>query len=506
MHATPEATERFADDADLAEVGYTTLGRTGLRISRLGFGTYRVDDRSEAHKEALAAALRQGVNLIDTAGNYGDGHAERAVGEVLAKLIGEGAIARDQVVVVSKLGLVQGSLQRTARELEAEETPVAGMVHFQDAVWQCIHPDWLEGRLGEALERLRLDAIDLVLLHNPEVFLADAQAHRKDVPLEKVREQLYGRIERAFEWLERACDAGRIRWYGVSSNTLASPVEDPQSVQLGRLIEAARAAAARVRGDADAHRFAAIETPLNLYEHRAATASLGKEGTLLEQARKAGLAVLTNRPLNAILGSNRLLRLADPPQVEAGPPLDEAAAEVKAIEAVFVQDFAPKINVQGGPPATQIFRWGDELANAPARLTGVEHWMAMQSQVIAPQIQTVLQQLSRGFRNDPAFNVWAKRYVEAINVLLASVSAALVEKLRGEAKNLAGRLAPHVPASWQGASFARQAIGTLLSTEGVTCVLVGMRRTAWVEDALGAVGLEKLPPGSVRKVYEAFAR
>ena len=209
MHATREATEKFVDDADLAEIGYTTLGRTGLKISRLGFGTYRVDDRAPPHKEALAAALQQGVNLIDTAGNYADGHAEKAVGEVLAEQFAAKTIARDQVVVLAKVGLVQGETLQDAREREADEKPVPGMVHFQDGLWQCIAPAWIEEQIGRTLQRLQLDGLDLMLLHNPELFLTDAQQHRKQVPLDQVRAQFYGRIERAFEQLEKECAAGR---------------------------------------------------------------------------------------------------------------------------------------------------------------------------------------------------------------------------------------------------------------------------------------------------------
>lgn len=493
------------DDADLAEVGYATLGRTGLKISRLGFGTFRVDDRAAPHKEALAAALQQGVNLVDTSANYGDGHAELAVGEVLAEQFAAGTLRREQVVVAGRVGFVQSELLREMREREADEKPVAGTVHFQEAMWHCISPSWIEEQLAASLSRLKLDAFDFVVLHNPEIFLADAAAHRKNVPLEKVREQFYGRIERAFEQLEREIAAGRLGWYGVSANTLVNPPEDPQAVSLQRLIEAARNAAQRVGGDPNAHHFAVLEVPLNLFEHRPAVQASG-DGTVLEQAQKAGLAVIVNRPLNAILGPNRVLRLADPPQAPPAPPLAEAAAEVKAIEAVFVQDFAPKIKVQGGPPPSEIFRWGEELEDAPAKLSGVEHWMAMQAQVIGPQVQTLLGQLSQGFRNDAAFQAWAKRYVDALNRLLAAVSAELVKKLQNEADDIKKQLAPHAPARWQGASLSRQALAVLLSTPGVTAVLVGMRRKGYVEDALGAVALEPVAQGSLPAVYGAFTR
>ena len=56
------------------------------------------------------------------------------------------------------------------------------------------------------------------------------------------------------------------------------------------------------------------------------------------------------------------------------------------------------------------------------------------------------------------------------------------------------------------ASLSRQAIATVLSTDGVTAVLVGMRRKPYVDDALGAVALPALDGEAVRKVYDAFSR
>lgn len=504
MHATREATEQFVEDADLAAVGYATLGRTGLQVSRLGFGTFRLDDRAAPHKEALKAAIEQGVNLIDTAASFADGHAELAVAQVLHEVLGAGRIRREQLVITGKVGVVQGQLLREAREREAEEEPLVGMVHFQDGLWFSIHPTWIEEQIGRSLERLGLDALDLVFLHNPETFLADALQHRPGVPIEKVRDQLYGRIERAFEQLERECVRGRVGWYGVTSSTLVLPAANPQALDLDRLIDAAKKAAEKV--GAPAHHFAAIELPLNLYENRAATVAEGKSGTLLARAKAAGLAVLVDRPLNAVLGPNRLIRLADPPEAPPAPPLAEVAEEVQAIEAIFEQDFAPKITVRGGPRPQEFFRWGKELADAPKKLTGIDHWRAMQAQVIGPQVQGLLSRLSQGFRKDVAFQAWARRYVDAVNKLLVAVSAELVGKLAAEAEALRKQMAPHVPDRWREASLARQALATLLSTDGVTSVLVGMRSTAWVEDALGAVALPPLDGAAVQQVYRAFAR
>jgi aryl-alcohol dehydrogenase-like predicted oxidoreductase len=49
---------------------YGPLGATGLIVSRLGFGGYRVDDETPEHRAALERALQAGVNLIDTSSNY----------------------------------------------------------------------------------------------------------------------------------------------------------------------------------------------------------------------------------------------------------------------------------------------------------------------------------------------------------------------------------------------------------------------------------------------------
>jgi aryl-alcohol dehydrogenase-like predicted oxidoreductase len=63
---------------------YRQLGRTDLRISRIGFGAWAigadwgtVDD--EQSMAALHAAVDAGVNFIDTADVYGDGRSERLV-------------------------------------------------------------------------------------------------------------------------------------------------------------------------------------------------------------------------------------------------------------------------------------------------------------------------------------------------------------------------------------------------------------------------------------------
>jgi aryl-alcohol dehydrogenase-like predicted oxidoreductase len=78
---------------------YRTLGRTGIDVSEIGYGAWGIGgiqwtggDDEEA-KHALNLAIDQGLNFIDTALAYGDGHSERLVGEVVRSRSGRIHIA-----------------------------------------------------------------------------------------------------------------------------------------------------------------------------------------------------------------------------------------------------------------------------------------------------------------------------------------------------------------------------------------------------------------------------
>ena len=294
--ATPEATAARAP-------GQARLGATGLSVSRLGFGTYRVDDHTPSQADALARALRSGCNLIDTSTNYTDGGSERCVGAVLHALASEGALGRHEIVVVSKLGYVQGTNLRMAVERERQGRPFADMVHYMDGCWHCIHPEFLEDQLERSLERLGLETLDVCLLHNPEYFLSDA-AQRGLGPLPALRDEFYRRLHDAFEYLESQVEAGRIGSYGVSSNTCVLPAEDGEATSLTRMMEAARAAGG------NEHRFRVLQLPLNLIESGGVLETNNAGKTVLTLAAEKGLGVLVNRPLNAIHGHG-IVRLAE---------------------------------------------------------------------------------------------------------------------------------------------------------------------------------------------------
>ena len=157
----------------------TTLGRTGLRVSRTGFGALpiqRVDFDTARH--ILSAAFDAGITFFDTARGYSDSEAK------LAYALGD---VRDQIVLATK---ASGAKNR-------------------DDVMRCIET---------SLETLGTDHVDLLQLHNPRTWpdpddpqslyrgLLDAQAqgmtryigisnHRRDLAARAVRSGYYDTLQ-----------------------------------------------------------------------------------------------------------------------------------------------------------------------------------------------------------------------------------------------------------------------------------------------------------------------
>src|SRR3981189_2035061 len=70
---------------------YRTLGRTGLRVSALGFGCgdvggLMVRGTPAERERGVARALEHGINYLDTAPAYGSGESEKNLGQVLRAL------------------------------------------------------------------------------------------------------------------------------------------------------------------------------------------------------------------------------------------------------------------------------------------------------------------------------------------------------------------------------------------------------------------------------------
>lgn len=111
---------------------------SGERVPALGLGTWRMGEEARTRDAEIAAirhAVDVGYRLFDTAEMYGEGGAETVLGRALADALRAGAIARDDVYVVSKV-----------------------YPHHADRAG-------VAAACARSRARLQLDTIDLYLLH-----------------------------------------------------------------------------------------------------------------------------------------------------------------------------------------------------------------------------------------------------------------------------------------------------------------------------------------------------
>ena len=160
---------------------YRRFGKTGLEVSEIGYGAWGIGGKfwqggtdEESHR-ALRRAIELGINFIDTALVYGDGHSEKLVGKAVRE-------AKHRVHVATK-------------------------IHPKNRLWparpgigleEAFPTDYIIRSTEDSLRNLKLDTVDLQQLHvwNPEWLERDEW-------------------KRAFEELKTA---GKVRAVGVSTN------------------------------------------------------------------------------------------------------------------------------------------------------------------------------------------------------------------------------------------------------------------------------------------------
>ena len=475
-YATTEATWRHAER--FASIQHTVIGGTGLHCSLAGFGSYRIADEVALHREALGQSLAGGINLIDTSANYADGASESLVGKVLTEACQSGMLRREEIIIVSKVGYLQGQNYDLSQSRKAQGNPFPELVPYAEGLEHCLHPVFIEDQLTRSLERLNLVAIDFYLLHNPEYYLG--WASREGVDLQKARNEYDRRIAEAFRHLEGEVRQGRIRYYGISSNTF--PVDDdrPDFTSLQRVLELAAEIDPR-------NHFALIQFPMNLIERGGVLFSNQRDGTsLLAAAREANLGILINRPLNA-LTEDGLLRLADVPSPPPQKPetITQTIQDLIISENALVEELLPRFglteNLQS-QIANQM-RIGPALLKQHRDFPSYDYWEQIKSSHVRPRIDGALNFLEQQAPAD-ALREWSLTYRRRLAGTLDAVTSIYAPSAVERAETIK-RIVAKADPDWRGRGRLSQlAIRTLRTTRGVSSVLVGMRHPAYVDDVL----------------------
>ena len=155
------------------------LQENGPEVSRIAAGLWRLSGwnlSASALCEWIEDAVELGVTTFDHADIYGDYTCERIFGEALAQM----PSIRQDIQLVTKCGI----------QLVSKNNPGVTFKHYDTSREHILRS------VGNSLERLRTDYIDLLLIHRPD-------------PLMDV-----GEVAEAFTELR---ESGKVRFFGVSN-------------------------------------------------------------------------------------------------------------------------------------------------------------------------------------------------------------------------------------------------------------------------------------------------
>ena len=126
---------------------YKHVGNAGIDISALAVGTWAIggqqwgDVNEKDSIDAIRAMIDGGVNLVDTAPIYGNGHSEEVVGKALENGY------REKVLLATKFSISND-----------ENGAVINNGSYENAIWEC----------EQSLKRLNTDHIDIYIMHWPD--------------------------------------------------------------------------------------------------------------------------------------------------------------------------------------------------------------------------------------------------------------------------------------------------------------------------------------------------
>jgi D-threo-aldose 1-dehydrogenase len=177
------------------------LGRTGLEVSILGFGTaplgdlfVRLDDTMAI--AAVERAFALGINLLDTSPLYGRGLAEHRCGTAIRR------VDRGDLVICTKVG----------RWMDPFRTPDNGSGFVGGQPHRAVFDYSYDGTMRsveQSLLRLGIDRLDLLLIHDVDVW-----THGADAIEARFREAMTG----AYVALDRLRAEGVVAGIGVGVN------------------------------------------------------------------------------------------------------------------------------------------------------------------------------------------------------------------------------------------------------------------------------------------------
>jgi myo-inositol catabolism protein IolS len=198
-------------------VEYRILGRSGLKVSEVSLGCWAIGgpawrdgepvgwsgNDDEQSLAGLRRAYELGINHLDTADVYGDGHSERVIGQFLSD------VPRDKVVIASKVGWFRGTAPNA------------------------MQPIHIRHQLEQTLMNLNTDYLDIYYFHNAnfgpnDVYLEEAADMMRRLQQEgKVR--VIGQSAYSYQDFMRVCPVTRPDVLQFHYNAFGNAFDQPNT-------------------------------------------------------------------------------------------------------------------------------------------------------------------------------------------------------------------------------------------------------------------------------------
>gem|GEM_PF-3297813 len=373
-----------------------TLGRTGLEVSPICFGSLRLTPQNGVYKETLYKALKGGIRFIDTSASYGNGASEILIGEVIKEFLSEEPQEKENIVLCTKIGLIQGT---GLKEMEhnaflGRSTP--GLYKINEKTSYCLSPEFIGTQLSSSLVRLQADKVNVVLLQNPEHLLK----------LCKTKAEFMRAMRRAFEHLEVEVVKGRIGHYGISSSAFLKKEIAQDYLSIQELYELAESITKK-------HHFSVIQTPFNLFESEALFAKNQNRESVISKVREYNLGLMTVRPLTSHHRDkvHHFITFAGKDEVAIKGQLHSTLMSVIELEKTLMEKL----------PRHNELKWGHLLRQ---NLNSISDWwrwnMYLQKQIL-PSLHQCIERLP----HDPEWNRWKIHYVNNTHTLFSLITDSL---------------------------------------------------------------------------------
>lgn len=436
---------------------YRQLGKTELYVSPICFGSMRLTPQEDGYKEALKTALDNGINFIDTSGSYGDGASELLIGELLREEIYSGQIKRDDLVISTKVGQIQGHLLHEVKKRNEMGHPFREMVQLNDSLFYCLTPDFIEHQITHSLKRLNLDYVDVVMLQNPEVLLQGLNYNKQ---------AFINRLQKAFEHLEVEVVKGRIKYYGISSAALLKK-------EIARDFISIKEIMAIVNKISKKHHFCLVQSPFNLFETTAILEKNQERNTLLEEVKKYDLSLVTYRPLTSHHRDkvHYFITFKNQDEVEIKGRLHKLLTDVLDMEKLHMEAF----------PNSNDIRWGHVLRNNLTSLNDWWKWNLYFQKQVKPTLYKMLENTPE---HPDKWRTWKIHYSKNIFELFDCVRHSLEVIANLRTNQICHYLNENCKSLKDETKLSNKVTRIYLSLDGIDSIVMGLGAPEYVQDLL----------------------